>query len=152
MVERFERFSHAIFEISRCWHKLAAEEMEKYNLKGPYAVYLLAIHRSNSGITSAQLCELSGRDKADVSRAISVMEQKGLVKRACAGNKLYRALLTLTEEGEIAAQHVCQRASLAVEYAGKGYSDADREIFWQVLDTIASNLQALSKEGIPQEK
>lgn len=30
MVDRFERFSFAISEISRCWHKLAAEEMEKY--------------------------------------------------------------------------------------------------------------------------
>ena len=27
MVERFARFSLAISEISRCWHKLAAEEM-----------------------------------------------------------------------------------------------------------------------------
>lgn len=152
MVERFERFSHAIFEISRCWHKLAAEEMAKYNLKGPYAVYLLAILRSSGGVTSSQLCELCGRDKADVSRAISVMEQKGLVRREGAGSKLYRALLTLTEEGEIAARHVCQRASLAVECAGSGYSDADREIFWQVLDTIASNLQTLSKEGIPEQK
>ena len=149
MLERFARFSYAIFEISRCWHKLAAEEMAKYNLKGPYAVYLVAMWRSPGRITSAQLSELCSRDKADVSRAVSLMEQKGLIKRECPGSKLYRALLTLTEEGIQAAQHVCQRASLAVEYAGKGYSDADREIFWQVLDTIASNLQTLSKEGIP---
>ena len=151
MIERFERFSYAIFEISRCWHKLAAEEMAKYSLKGPYAVYLLAVQRSKEGLTAAQLCELCGRDKADVSRAISVMEEKNLMKRDTAGSKRYRALVTLTEEGERAARHVCRRASLAVEHAGKGYSEADREIFWQVLDTIASNLQHLSKEGIPGE-
>ena len=29
MVERFERFSYAISEISRCWHKIAGEEMQK---------------------------------------------------------------------------------------------------------------------------
>lgn len=149
MVERFERFSYAIFEISRCWHKLAAEEMAKYSLKGPHAVYLLAIQRSREGVTAAQLCELCGRDKADVSRAISVMEQKGLIKRDVVGSKHYRVRLSLTEEGEKAAQHVCRRASLAVEHAGKGYSGAEREIFWQVLDTIAFNLQQLSKEGIP---
>ena len=33
MVDRFERFSFAISEISRCWHKIAAEEMEAYGLK-----------------------------------------------------------------------------------------------------------------------
>ena len=42
---RFERFSLAIFEISRCWHKLAADEMAKYGLKGPHAMYLVTIRR-----------------------------------------------------------------------------------------------------------
>lgn len=152
MVERFERFSHAIFEVSRCWHKLASEEMETYGLKGPYAVYLMAILRSPEGITSAQLCELSGRDKADVSRAISVMEQKGLIKREGAGSKLYRARLILTPQGEESARQVRQRASLAVECAAQGYSEEQREIFWQVLDTIAGNLQNMTKTGIPRDK
>ena len=35
MVDRFERFSLAISEISKYWHLLAAEEMEKYSLKAP---------------------------------------------------------------------------------------------------------------------
>ena len=34
MIERFERFSFAISEISRYWHKITATEMEKYGLKG----------------------------------------------------------------------------------------------------------------------
>ena len=37
MIDRFERFSVAIAEISRCWHKLATEEMKKYGLKGSHA-------------------------------------------------------------------------------------------------------------------
>lgn len=152
MVERFERFSHAIFEVSRCWHKLTTEEMEVYGLKGPYAVYLMAILRSPEGITSAQLCDLSGRDKADVSRAISVMEQKGLIKREGTGNRLYRARVTLTPQGEEAARQISQRACMAVECAGQGYSDEQRDIFWQVLDTIANNLHDMTITGIPRSK
>lgn len=151
MVERFERFTHVIFEITRCWHKLASEEMEKYGLNGSSAVYLVTIHRNINGITAAQLCELSGRDKADVSRAVSALEQKGLIRRVGSGTTLYRALLTLTSEGKQAAEHVCRRASLAVECASRGYSDTERNTFWQVLDTIADNLQTLSKEGIPHD-
>ena len=45
MVERFARFSLAIFEISRCWHKLAAEEMAAYGLRGAHAIYLTAMYR-----------------------------------------------------------------------------------------------------------
>lgn len=146
MLERFERFSYGIFEISRCWHRLAAEEMEKYGLKGPYAVYLLALRRSPDGITAAQLCEVCARDKADVSRAVRAMEEKGLI---CREGSSYRALLKLTDAGHLAAQHVCQRASVAVELAGQGFSDQQREVFYQVLETITANLQKLSKEGLP---
>ena len=54
MLNRFERFSLAISEIYRYWHKIAADEMEKYGLKGPYAVYLTAMYRYKDGITSTQ--------------------------------------------------------------------------------------------------
>lgn len=148
MLKRFERFSYDIFEISRCWHKLAAEEMAKYDLKGPYAVYLLTLYRNEAGVTAAQLCELCARDKADVSRAVRAMEEKGLIRRE--GNS-YRALLKLTEAGSLAAEHVCRRASVAVEQAGKGFSDGEREVFYRVLDTITANLQTLSKKGLPNQ-
>lgn len=148
MIKRFERFSYGIFEINRCWHKLAAEEMEKYDLKGPYAVYLLTLERSGDGITAAQLCELCARDKADVSRAIRMMEEKGLV---CREGTNYRARLKLTPEGLQAAAHVKKRASVAVEHAGKGFSPEQREVFYQVLDTITANLQTLSRAGLPEK-
>ena len=147
MTHRFDRFSLAIFEISRCWHKLAADEMAKYDLKGPHAMYLMTIQRYSDGITSAQLAELCGRDKADVSRSMSLMEAKGLIRRE---GKYYRALLKLTEKGIEAAARVGERASVAVEYAGRGFSEEYREIFYQVLETITANLQTLSREGIPQ--
>ena len=74
-MERFERFSFAISEISRYWHKLTAEEMEKYGLKGTHSVYLLTMYRYPDGITATQLCELCSKDKSDVSRMMSIMEQ-----------------------------------------------------------------------------
>ena len=146
MIDRFSRFSYAIFEISRCWHKLAAEEMEKCGLKGPFSVYLLALQRTE-GVTAAKLCELGGRDKADVSRSVALMLEKGIVRREGSN---YRAGLYLTEIGRQAAEHVCHRAALAVELAGQGFSPEDRAIFYRVLETITANLQDLCKEGMPE--
>ncbi len=37
MVDRFEKFSLAISEISKYWHKLATEEMEKYGLRSSHS-------------------------------------------------------------------------------------------------------------------
>ena len=151
MVERFERFLFTISEISRSWHKIAADEMEKYDLKGPHAIYLPTMYRYEEGITAARLSELCGKDKSDVSRMMNIMEKKGLVKKEGVNQNLYRALLKLTDEGKVAAEHVRERASLAVEIAGKDLTEEKREIFYESLETIASNLKELSKEGLPKK-
>lgn len=150
MLDRFARFSLAISEIDRCWHKLAAEEMAKYDLNSAHAVYLNVLYQYDEGITAAKLGQLCGKNKADVSRMVSILEQKGLVRKEGVGGNLYRAKLLLTEEGRQAAQHVRQRAAVAVELAGAGLSDADRDIFYRSLDIITANLQQLSKTGLPQ--
>ena len=150
MRNRFARFSLAISEISRCWHKLAAEELTKYALNSPHVVYLITLYQQEDGITAARLGELCCKDKADVSRMVSILEQKGLLRKEAAGGNRYRALLKLTDEGKIAAQHLQERAALAVELAGAGLSDSDREVFYRVLERITVNLQTLSKEGLPQ--
>lgn len=150
MVDRFERFSFAIFEISKYWHKLAAEEMTKYGLKGPHATYLTTLYRYGEGVTAPQLCELCGKDKSDVSRMVSILEEKGLVTKEVVNQSLYRGLFRLTEEGRMAAEHVCRRASLAVEMAGKDLGAEERQAFYTALESIAANLREISKEGLPE--
>lgn len=152
MVERFERFSFAISEISRYWHKISADEMEKYGLKGSHSVYLLAMLRFPEGITATQICEYCGKDKADVSRMISIMEKKGLVKKEGIHQNLYRGVFKLTDEGRTAAMHVRQRASLAVELGGKDLSDENRAVFYESLESIADNLRSISREGLPENE
>ncbi|MBQ6810207.1 MAG: winged helix-turn-helix transcriptional regulator [Firmicutes bacterium] len=149
MIQRFEKFSMAMTEINRYWHKIAADELEKYGLKGPYAVYLIVLMRYPEGITASQLCELSGRNKADVSRAVTDMEQKGLAQRVGPG---YRALIFLTEEGTVAAENIRERAAKAVEHGGCGISDEERDVFYRALDRILANLKTISEEGLPSEE
>lgn len=152
MLHRYERFSLAIGEIERCRHKLTADEMEKYDLSSPHAVYLNALYQYEEGITAAKLGELILRDKADVSRIIGQMEKKGLVRKEATGSNMYRARIKLTEEGKEAALHVRERAALAVELAGAGLSEAERETFYYALERITANLQTLSKEGLPKKQ
>ena len=150
MLDRFERFSYAISEISRCWRKLASEELAKYGLKSPHATYLTTMYKYPEGITVPQLCEVCGKDKSDASRMLAILEEKGLVEKRSVDGSLYRGLLVLTDEGRTAAEQVCKRASRAVEMAGKDLTDETREIFYEALESITSNLHELSKEGIPE--
>ena len=151
MVERFEKFSFLISEVSKHWHKITSDEMEKYGLKGPHSVYLITMYRYPEGLTSPQLCELCGKDKSDVSRMMSIMEKKGIVKKEGIHQNLYRGVFKLTQEGMEAAEHLVKRVNLAVELAGKELSDENREIFYNALETISTNLRQISKDGLPEK-
>ncbi len=149
MVDRLEKFLFNISEISKYWHKIAADEMGRYGLKGPSATYLTVIYRHEEGVTAPQLCEICGKDKADVSRMMSEMEEKGLIKKEGAN---YRGVFKLTKEGKKAAEFVCERAKVVVGYAGKELEGEKRIIFYEALESIASNLKRISKEGVPEEE
>lgn len=151
MVDRFERFSLALFEISRCWHKLAAEEMARYGLKGAHATYLTAMYRCEDGVTGPQLCQMCGRDKSDVSRTVAILQEKGFVKKEAVNQSLYLGLFKLTDQGRDAARHIRQRAALAVELAGRDLTEETRGVFYEALSAITTRLKEISKEGLPKQ-
>jgi len=151
VIHRFERFASVIGMVHRCLNKIMTEEMIKYGLKGTYALYLSAMYRYKEGITAARLCEACDKNKAAVSRALAEMAEKGLIKRENTNSSSYRARITLTEKGKMAARHIRARAVIAVEMAGKGLTPDQRRIFYKSLELIASNLQIISEQGIPGE-
>ena len=150
-MNRFEKFSALIFEVTRQWHRISTEEMSKYKLKGSYALYLSKISNYPDGITAAVLSEECSRDKADVSRALTAIEKEGLVYRDNQGNR-YRAKLRLTEKGTEVAEHVEKRSSLAVDGASLGISDEERNTFYAVLEKITANLKEINKNAKDNSK
>ena len=149
MIDRFVRFSFSISEIYRYWHHIMSSEMEKYGLKSSCGIYLISLKHDPEGVTAARLAEITGRDKADVSRSVTELEKKGFLRKE---GVRYRALLFLTEEGEKVALNLCARAASAVEAGGRGLSEDQRIVFYEKLEQIASNLKELSRDGIPENK
>lgn len=148
MVERFERFSLAISEISYHWHKLSADEMKKHGLKSTHSVYLLTLFKYPEGLTAPRLCELCGKDKSDVSRMMAILEEKNFVKKEGIYQNLYKGTFKLTDAGIAVAETVRKKATVAVEYAGKDMTEEERILFYTSLENIAENLKTLSKDGI----
>lgn len=149
MLSRFEQFTSSISAISRYIQKLMRDEMEKHGLRGAFAQYLLAMSRHPEGITATALGEVCDKDKAAVSRILAEMEAKELITRESDGSP-YRAKLRLTPAGQEAAEFVSRKAYVAVELAGNGLSDPDRKTLYAALELIASNLQTICQEGIPE--
>lgn len=149
MIDRFEQFVSFISAIHRDIQKIERDEMEKLGLKGAFAQYLVAMHRFPEGITAVDLCEVCGKDKAAVSRAVSEMEQHGLLHKLGDRENRYRALLQLTEKGRSAAEFVCRKAVSAVQIAASEIDDETRTTMYRSLRSIASHVQLISKEGLP---
>jgi len=148
MLERFERFSASLSELSRYWHKISADEMAKYGLRSIHSLYLLTLYRHPEGVTAAGFCELCGRDKSDVSRMMTIMEEKGLVEKTGSGKSRYRGVFRLTEEGIRTAEEVRRSTYRAVELAGEGLTDEARAVFYDSLAVIVENLRRLSRDGL----
>lgn len=152
LIDKYALFSTAIACIYRDIQKIERVEMRKFGLKGPHAQCLISMRQHPEGITAAQLCEFCEKDKAAISRTIAEMEQAGLICRIEKNGNRYRALLYLTEAGNRAAEAVSRKAHMAVEQAGIGLDDAQREVFYRVLGQIAGNLHAICRDGILDEQ
>lgn len=151
MESRYELISGSLASMYHDIQKIERMEMAKYGLKGPHAQCLLAMKRHPEGITAARLCEACEKDKAAVSRTLSELEAAGMVLRENRNGSRYRASLLLTQQGELAAEAVVEKARLAVELAGTGFGEAERETFYRVLAIIAGNLHKLCREGLNRD-
>lgn len=150
MVNRFALISASVSSMYHDIQKIERVEMAKYGLKGPHAQCLFAMSSCPEGVTSARLCELCEKDKAAISRTVAELELAGLVNRVERNGSRYRALLVLTEKGRETAQSVNEKVRMAVEQAGEGLNDAQREVFYPVLAQIAKNLHTICKEGLKE--
>lgn len=149
MLSRYEQFSFIVSVINRHIQKIERDEMIKYGYKGAFAQYLMAMRHHPEGLTAAQLSEICDKDKAAVSRVIGEMIEKALIIRKCENETSYRAKLVLTQEGHKIAEFIAKRGAAAADAVE--LSDEERKSFYKTLDFIASKLQTLSKEGIPQK-
>lgn len=152
MISKYEIFSTVVSSLYHDIQRIERQEMAKYGLKGPHAQCLVILARHPEGITATRLCELCERDKAAISRTVAELEAAGLLLRKDAHGMHYRVPLVLTGAGRQAAEEVNAVAVQAVEQAGTGLNDAQRQVFYQVLGHIAQNLHILSRDGLKEKE
>lgn len=138
MIQRFQSFVTGVTVCYKYIQRIKSAEMTEFGLKGTHVMCLFFLHHNPDGLTAAQLCQLCAEDKAAISRTVATLQAKGFVD---AGQKKYRALLTLTPTGEEVACQVDGLIEQWVGLGGDGLSDEERTTFYRVLEMISGNLR-----------
>ena len=133
---RFENFTVTILKLGKLVQKIKLFEMESYGLK---AIHVMCIYFAGlSPVTAVELCRLTSEDKAAISRAHSLLKEKGYITYPAGA---YNAEIRLTDEGKKLCGFINVRAAAAVSAAGKDLTEPERIILYKSLYSIASNLE-----------
>lgn len=145
---RFEIFSTSVGQLVKAVTALKSRKMAKYGLKGTGALCLCQILESDSGLTATELCRRGEIDKAQVSRCMNELTEKGLVYLEEQDGRKYKQKYRLTPYGEMVAHDVQRTAELLQNAVRKGISEEELEAFYRTLYKLCDNFdEVLSKEA-----
>ncbi len=146
MFSRFETFITTMNQVNRGIQVIKNREMEAYGLKGTHVMCLYQLKQHPEGLTAKELATLCDEDKAAISRALAIIESKGLISFIDSeGKKRYRTMITLTDEGSKVCTQISQKIGELWKVYSEGISDEEREVFYRVFAIIADNLQTVTK-------
>lgn len=144
MEERFETFTVLINQISRSIHHLKTAEMAEFELRSSHVSCLYYLYQMKT-LTAKELCDICAEDKANISRTVRYLEERGYLRCESARAKRYQSPLTLTEEGREIGARIAQKINHILAHVGDGICEEDRQIMYRSLHIIYNNLQKISQ-------
>ncbi len=145
MKERYDRFTESITEIYQSVQKIRMKEMKQFNLRSGHVSCMRLLLAAEEGLTSKELEEKSGMDKALVSRYMTQMKEMKFAFIEDAGGRSYKRKWMLTEAGRNAAEQIDVKIEEAVSVVGEGLSAQESEMLYVCLDKIQTNLKLYLK-------
>lgn len=143
-MERFETFTVLMARIGRSIKRIKAEEMARFQLKGPHVscLYYLSL---NESMTAAQLCERCEEDKAAISRSLDFLEKEGYLVCDSSARKRYRSPLRLTEKGEATGRRIMEKIDRIVREAGSALTEEERAVMYRALSAVSERLAQMGE-------
>lgn len=147
-LDRFELFDVSVSLICKSIQKIKSEKMLPYGLKSSHVLFLVQLGKSGDGLTAAELSEVGHVDKAQISRVVSELINKGyIIKRSPRSGQKYRSKLTLTEAGQRITREINEMIAGVLDCVSGSIPKADLEVFYRTLFTISDNLFLLAGQA-----
>ena len=140
MQERFKEFTFLIAKLNKYIHKIKTGEMAEFNLKGPHVTSIYYLYKCGA-LTAKEIRNLSGEDKASISRAIDYLEERGYVTCESCAEKRYNAKLILTDTGKEIGKRITDKIDRVLEASSIGINPEHRAIMYKTLALVSYNLE-----------
>ena len=138
--DRFEAFMTHVTGASRSITKIKARGMSSYNLGSTHTACLRVLFASRNGLTRTQLAKKCELDKAQISRIINELVEKGYVTESSEVTS-YKRKISLTTEGAKITSEINQLVLDINACVSGDISPEDIDTFYRVFDTICANLK-----------
>lgn len=138
--DRFEDFSTLIGSAMKSLQKIKNHGMEPYGLGSTHTLCLKRLNASADGLTRKELaleCEI---DKAQISRLIAELIEKGYVREK-SETVGYKNKIILTESGKKVADEIEQKVRKVLKYVSGDIPPEQLDILYKTLETICDNLK-----------
>ena len=122
-------------------HLAKSQLMAQYDLKNTTATCLCELWNAPEGLIASELSQLCEMDKAQVSRCIAELVEKGFVYRDSREGQCYRQRHFLTESGKQIANKIVKETEEAKNRMLQGLTAEQVESFCRVIDVIEANVE-----------
>ncbi len=145
---RFILFTGLINSVTKSIQAMKMMKMERYGLSAAHTNCLCRLAEAPEGLTQGELAELETMDKAQISRVLRELEEKGYAARS--GEGAYKRRWRLTPLGVETTEEM-ERILLGLnEFVSREIPEEDLEVFYRTMRTIAENItgaEALMEAG-----
>lgn len=137
---RYELFAGLMSQAAKSIQRIKAEKMREYRLSAAHTTCLCRLAESkDEGLTQGQLIALEGTDRAQISRVLSDLRERGYVS-VLGQEGRYRNRYVLTPFGEGIAREIQDIILDINRFVSEQIPEQDIQIFYRTLRTIAQNL------------
>jgi len=145
--ERFLTFVLTIDRISKNIKRIKDTAMEKYNLRSAHVMCLFNLVKTSEGLSSTELADACGVDKAFVSRVTTELEKRGYIERSKnSRGSIYKCKFILTEQGLEVKEYINSKISEVMTDVSGELSEHKLRTFYEVLATLDENIAFQLKE------
>ncbi len=152
----FFRFSSAVDAMVKAVQRYKNSKMSEFGLRGMHLMFLCCLSHEDGGLTSSELADRCGVDKAFISRIAHELIVSGYIEYSDDGGEgiiqrtlasKYKKKLRLTERGNGIMPRINEMIDEAVKKVTNGLTSEQIKTFYKVLGVLEANLSALDAQA-----